>query len=148
MWLVGDLLEVYRNRLRPFYTAVANPPFGALARSGDAPGYRGSRFEYHAIAVAAHIARHGVFPIPQQSAPFRYSGERHMDHDRADAECRRFQSGTGITLEPSCGIDTAYYREDWHHPPVLTEVVTTDFSDFAIARRRRSRASATHRRML
>ncbi|MFX0581004.1 hypothetical protein [Nocardia nepalensis] len=55
----------------------------------------------------------------------------------------QFQSGTGITLEPSCGIDTSYYAQDWHHPPIATEVVTTDFADTAIARRRRSPASVT-----
>ncbi|MEU2032801.1 methyltransferase [Nocardia amamiensis] len=142
-WVCGDLLEVHRNRMRPFDTAIANPPFGAIPRSGNAPGYRGSRFEYHAIALAAHVARHGVFLIPQTSAPFHYSGHAGMEHDRADDECRRFQSGIGITLEPSCGIDTSFYTEDWHHPPIATEVLTTDFSDTTIARRRRSHASVT-----
>lgn len=101
------------------------------------------RFEYLAITLAAHIARRGVFLIPQTSAPFCYSGRPCMEHDRADAECRGFQSGTGITLESSCGIDTSYYAQDWHHPPIATEVVTTDFANTASARRRRSRASVT-----
>lgn len=144
-WWCGDLLRMHRGRMRSFDTVIANPPFGHVARSADGPGYHGPRFEYHAIAVAAQLARHGVFLIPQSSAPFRYSDRPAMEHDQGDAEYHRFQAGTGITLHANCGIDTSYYRDDWHHPPTMaTEVVTCDFTDTALARRRRSHATVTH----
>ncbi|WP_280202332.1 MULTISPECIES: methyltransferase [Nocardia] len=133
-WLCGDLLRVHLERMPLFDTAIANPPFGAVARNCDAPGYRGPRFEYHAITVAARVARHGVFLIPQSSSPFRYSGQPRMRDGCADAQYQRFHAATGITLDPSCGIDTSVYRDDWHHPAVATEVVTCDFTSFVTGR--------------
>ncbi|MBF6435192.1 methyltransferase [Nocardia cyriacigeorgica] len=132
-WLCGDLLRAHLERMPLFDTAIANPPFGAVARSSDAPGYHGPRFEYHTITIAARVARHGVFLIPQSSAPFRYSGQPRMHDGCADAECQRFHAATGITLDPSCGIDTSGYRDNWHHPTVATEVVTSDFTTLASA---------------
>ncbi|WP_338760637.1 methyltransferase [Nocardia vulneris] len=142
-WWCGDLLGLHRQRMRSFDTVIANPPFGHVARTADGPGYHGPRFEYHTIAVAAQLARHGVFLIPQASAPFRYSDRPRMEHDCGDAEYHRFRAGTGITLHANCGIDTSYYRDDWHHPPPTTEIVTCDFTDTARARRRRSQATVT-----
>ncbi|VFA96356.1 methyltransferase [Nocardia cyriacigeorgica] len=142
-WLCGDLLRVHLERMPLFDTAIANPPFGTVARSRDAPGYRGPRFEYHAITIAARVARHGVFLIPQSSAPFRYSGQPRMQYGCADAEYERFHTATAITLDPSCGIDTSGYHNDWHHPPVATEVVTCDFTTLAGARES-SRPATTH----
>ncbi|MFC9965620.1 methyltransferase [Nocardia ignorata] len=140
-WVCEDMFAVMRQRWRPFDTAIANPPFGVHPRTSNAPGYRGPRFEYHAIAVAAHLARHGVFLIPQNSAPFHYSGGDGMHEGRADAQYRRFSSGTGITLEPGCSVDTAFYDSHWHQPPTRTEIITTDFADTAIARRHRARTA-------
>ncbi|WP_327116646.1 methyltransferase [Nocardia sp. NBC_01730] len=141
-WWCGDLLRVHREPVRPFDTVISNPPFGTATRNADAPEYRGPRFEYHVIAVAAHVARHGVFLIPQSLAPFHYSGQQGMQHDRADAEYERFHTSTGIGLEANCGIDTSYYLDQWHHPMIPTEIVTCDFTDSAVARRR-SRATLT-----
>ncbi|WP_280361486.1 methyltransferase [Nocardia wallacei] len=134
-WWCGDLLRVHREPMRRFDTVISNPPFGPLARGADSPGYRGPRFEYHAIAVCAPIARRGVFLVPQSSAPFRYSGRAAMEYDHADREYQQFSRGTGIALESSCGIDTSIYHDQWHHRTVPTEVVTCDFTDVAARRR-------------
>ncbi|WP_280498878.1 hypothetical protein [Nocardia farcinica] len=125
-----------------FDTAIANPPFGPRPRTGNAPGYRGPRFEYHVIALASHLARHGVFLVPQTSAPFRYSGGQEMLEGQGDAEYKRFSSGTGIALEPGCSVDTAFHDPYWHQPAPRTEIVTTEFGDTALARRRRARSRA------
>ncbi|MFD6104400.1 methyltransferase [Nocardia salmonicida] len=140
-WVCEDMFAAARQRWRPFDTAIANPPFGAHTRTSDAPGYRGPRFEFHAIAVAAHLARHGVFLIPQKSAPFHHNRGDGMHEGRADDEYRRFFSGTGIILEPGCSVDTTFYDSQWHQPPTRTEIVTADFADTAIARRRRARST-------
>ena len=128
-WICADLLELPGMGLGRFDTAIANPPFGAIARAGAAAGgYRGRRFEYHVIAVASQLAQYGAFIIPQQSAPFRYSGQPYFREQR-DPELDRFEHATGITLEPSCGIDTSTYAEDWHNVRPRVEVVTCDFTE-------------------
>ncbi|MEV6256860.1 methyltransferase [Nocardia sp. NPDC051929] len=139
-WVCADVFGIGRQRWRLFDTAIANPPFGNHTRSGNAPGYRGPRFEYHVIALASHLARHGVFLVPQTSAPFHYSGGQGMLDGQGDAEYKRFSSSTGIALEPGCSVDTAFHDPYWHQRPVRTEIVLTEFSGTALARRRRARA--------
>ncbi|WP_216916809.1 methyltransferase [Nocardia noduli] len=138
-WVCADVFDIGRYRWRLFDTAIANPPFGNRPRTGNAPGYLGSKFEYHVIALASHLARHGVFLVPQSSAPFKYSGGQAMRDGQGDAEYKRFSSGTGITLEPGCSVDTAFHDPYWHQRPPRTEIVTTEFGDSALARRRRAR---------
>ena len=113
--------------LERFDCAIANPPFGACARSSNAPGYQGRRFEYHAIAVGARLANRGVFLVPQTSAPFRYSGQRGFTGHGGDTEYQRFTAATGIQLWPSCGIDTSGYRDEWRGVRPAVEVVICDF---------------------
>lgn len=126
-WICADIFTVPTMRLGSFDTGIANPPFGQIPREGDAPRYRGPRFEFHVIAIAAQLARHGVFLVPQQSAPFSYSGKIRYTED-PDAEYLKFYATTGIKLQPPCGIDTTYYTDDWHHSPIATEVVVCDFT--------------------
>ncbi|QIS09903.1 methyltransferase [Nocardia arthritidis] len=126
-WVCADVLTVPSMRLRSFDTAIANPPFGPIRRAMDGPGYRGPRFEYHVIAVAAQLARHGVFLVPQQSAPFSHSGKRCYTED-PDAEYQKFHTTTGIALELGCSVDTTYYADDWHQRPIATEIVVCDFT--------------------
>ncbi|MBF6328432.1 methyltransferase [Nocardia transvalensis] len=137
VWVCDDLLNIPARRMRGFDTAIANPPYGRIARSANAFGYNGFRFEYHTIAVAAQIARHGVFLIPQAAAPFRYSGERHIVTGTGDDEYERFSTSTGITLEPSNGIDTTFFRSAWHQRPPDIEVVVCDFTDPTVLGARR-----------
>ncbi|WP_457199114.1 hypothetical protein [Nocardia gipuzkoensis] len=112
---------------RQFHTAIANPPFGAGAGSATTCGYRGRRFEYHVIAAASRLAEHGVFLVPQSSAPFTSSGSDRYRTDDSDPEYQRFTQATGIVLGPNIGIDTSLYDKLWHHRPPATEVVTCDF---------------------
>lgn len=131
-WICADVLDLpsMLDELGTFDSALSNPPFGALPRKHRAPGaYAGRRFEYHVIALAARMARRGVFVVPQTSAPFAYSGRPCFEHDRADAEYRKFTAATGITLQPNCGIDTSVYDGEWAgdvSPRV--EVVLADFT--------------------
>ncbi|WP_280312170.1 hypothetical protein [Nocardia abscessus] len=46
-WVCADVFDIGRQRWRLFDTAIANPPFGNHTRTGNAPGYRGPRFEYY-----------------------------------------------------------------------------------------------------
>lgn len=127
-WIVGDVLDVPGMNLGTFDTAIANPPFGNVERSGNAPGYRGPHFEYHTIAVASLIARYGAFIVPQMSAPFAYSGKSYYQR-RESARYNSFHRQTGIVLGNNIGIDTAYYADEWRGVSPVVEVVTCDFAE-------------------
>jgi SAM-dependent methyltransferase len=126
-WICADIFDLPSMSLGEFDAAIGNPPFGAVARSGDAPGYRGRRFEYHAITIAALFARYGVFLVPQTSAPFRSSGRPDLTWE-ADEEYQRFHRATGLELMPGCGWDTSYYAADWRGVSPTVEIVTCDLT--------------------
>ncbi|MET9879289.1 methyltransferase [Actinacidiphila glaucinigra] len=125
-WICADIFHLPGD-LRTFDTAMANPPFGSTERTGNAPRYTGRRFEYHAIDVAADLAPHGVFIVPQESAPFRDSGRPYFTEER-DEECERFERQTGIRLGNNCGINTSGYADQWHGVAPRIEVVLADFA--------------------
>jgi SAM-dependent methyltransferase len=139
-WICADILDVPDLQLGPFDAVISNPPFGNIARTGNAPGYRGRRFEYHAIAVAAQVAGSGVFLIPQVAAPFRSSGQPDLT-DNADEEYRRFHAATGLTLKPGCGWDTSFYAGEWRGVSPEVEIATCKLSDFTVAAAAPRRAS-------
>ncbi|GAA3832271.1 hypothetical protein GCM10022226_61880 [Sphaerisporangium flaviroseum] len=126
-WICADIFDLAGTELGQFDTAIGNPPFGVTSRTGDGPRYRGRRFEYHAIDIAADLARHGVFIVPQESAPFRYSGQRCNRWERGP-EYERFEDQTGIRLRHNCGIDTSGYDDEWRGVSPRTEIVTCDFT--------------------
>jgi hypothetical protein len=123
-WIEADVLAL--PDLGRFDTAISNPPFGAITRTGNAPHYTGRRFEYHVIDIAAGLADFGAFIIPQPSAPFRYSGEPSYREER-DAECRRFERETGIRLSCGAAFDTSIHRDGWRGVSPKVEIVTADF---------------------
>jgi predicted RNA methylase len=123
-WIESSIFDL--PDLGHFDVAMSNPPFGRVKRDGDAPRYTGAEFEYHVLDIAAHRADVGVFILPQQSVPFRYSGqpcyreESVLKHDR-------FVKQTGIRLEAGCGVDTSIYRDAWHGVSPKVEIATCDF---------------------
>lgn len=129
-WICADVLTLDLADLGTFDTAIANPPFGRAARSADAPGYNGPRFEYHVITLAAQIARLGAFIIPQASAPFRLSGEPYY-HVERDHECARFERQTGIQLSVGPGLDTSGYADAWVGVAPRVEIAVADFTQCA-----------------
>lgn len=129
-WICADILDVPGMNLGRFDTAISNPPFGAIKRSGNAPSYSGPRFEYHVIAVASGLARYGAFIIPQRSAPFRYSGQPYYRELR-DRECAKFEQQTSIAMGAGAGFDTAIYLDEWRGVSPKVEVVVCDFDEVA-----------------
>ncbi len=127
-WICADVLDVPNMDLGRFDTAIANPPFGRIARTGNAPRYTGAEFEYHVIDVAATLARRGTFIVPQMSAPFRYSGQPYYTEQRT-AALDRFERQTGIQLEANCGIDTTTWDDEWRDAAPRTEIVTAEFEE-------------------
>jgi hypothetical protein len=129
-WICGDILDVPGMSLGSFDTAIANPPFGRIERSGNAPGYTGPYFEYHAIAIASLIARNGAFIIPSMSAPFQHTGRPgyRVREERESARYSAFHRQTGIVLGNNVGIDASTY-EGWRGVSPQVEVVACDFEE-------------------
>ena len=126
-WIQGDVFDsnLYQGVGR-FDWAISNPPFGNI-RTGEYSGsYTGGLFEYRVIEMASRISDFGAFIIPQESAPFRYSGEqcyRKQSSERHD----KFRDQTGIVLGNNCGIDTSVYRDEWHGASPKVEIVVCEF---------------------
>lgn len=131
-WIQASVFDL--PPLGRFDFAISNPPFGNIKRGGkDAPRYRGRQFEYHVIDIASDIANHGVFIIPQTSAPFRDSGER-GHREAKDVAYLAFEQRTMIELGAGAGYDCSVHQNDWHGVAPKVEIVTADFVE-ARARR-------------
>lgn len=131
-WVCADVFDPaaiadLTARFGRFDTAIANPPYGAVPRTGNGPRYTGRRTEYHVIDVASQVADHGVFLIPQTAAPFSHSGRAQTYRDDPDAEYGRFRRQTGISLDLGLTIDTGHYDGEWHGVSPCTEIVVCDF---------------------
>lgn len=126
-WICGDVLDPFLpDLLGQFDFAIANPPFGRIANNYR-KSYMSGEFEYMVIEAASRIAKEGAFIIPQMSAPFVYSGTE--DHRwLQEGRARTFEKKTGILLEFNQGIDTAYYKNDWHCAAPICEIVCCDFA--------------------
>jgi predicted RNA methylase len=125
-WICADVFSVDYTALGNFACAISNPPFGATLRTGNGPHYTGRAFEYHIIDLAAEIADYGAFIIPQMSAPFQYSGVQNYRERKSD-QYRQFAEQTGIHLEAGCGVDCAYYRDEWKGVAPSVEIVCANF---------------------
>ncbi|MFB7906566.1 methyltransferase [Kitasatospora sp. NPDC056076] len=133
-WVVADVFSLAKLDLGQFDTVISNPPYGKTARVGR-PGdlnlaYRGYRFEYHVLDVAADYAPRGAFLIPQASAPFRCSGVSGGEWNGGDEEYRRLEAETGIVLRRSVQIDTSGYAKQWSTRVPQVEVVEALFPDW------------------
>lgn len=124
-WYIGDVFEV-APALGVFDWAISNPPFGAIKAESFGGKYTGAKFEYKVIELASQIAEFGAFILPQNSAPFRYSGQQTY-RDEIDSNCQRFMGQTGIAMEVGCGIDTSVYLSDWKGVSPLCEIVVCEF---------------------
>ncbi len=132
-WINADVFDWRELDLGRFDHAIGNPPFGRVRRSANGPRYRGPEFEFHIIDIAAELADHGAFIIPQQSATFKYSGS-HCFERRASGRGYEFEQKTGLEMDAGAGVDTALFRDDWKDTSIICEIACFDF---AAARERR-----------
>lgn len=128
-WIQADAFDLDRYaHLGPFDCVIANPPFGRV-KTGDPSRlglrYQGGLFELQIVELAARISRYGVFILPQESSPFRYSGRRSLEWTEG-GRAARFTKETGIRLRPNVGVDCEVYRNDWHGAAPKVEIVVYD----------------------
>lgn len=124
-WITGDALTTEFDEI--FHVAISNPPFGRIKTSTYKGNYTGSNFEHKLIERAKEIACYGVFIIPQNSAGFMYSGQKH-GFKECPEQIAKFTEQTGITLELPVSIDTAIYLDEWKGVSPMCEIVSADFA--------------------
>ena len=133
----SEVLDALRGRRWDY--AISNPPFGTFARGGqatNAPRYTGGELHYAVIDIAADLASEGVFILPQQAVPFRYSGRQGYEHHGGDQRYVRFTEQTGIELGANVGIDTTVLPS-FRGVNIVTEISTVDFREAAARRESR-----------
>lgn len=123
---------------RGFDAVVSNPPFGSISKGSDdrAPRYTGKDAHYAIIDIASDLACYGVFVLPQQACPFRYSGRQTYDELRAgeNRAYDKFKEQTGIELTMNCGIDTTALPA-FRGVGITTEIALAEFEDLQLTRR-------------
>lgn len=120
-WITGSVFDLAAD-LGRFDSAISNPPFGTVKADGKAPNYTGRDFEYKVIDKAMDYSNHGVFIIPQGSSNFSYSGRQDYRETKSE-KVQAFLKATGLDMNPNCGINTAFYDEEWHGVKPRVEVV-------------------------
>jgi hypothetical protein len=136
-WICADVFDVPELELGHFDCAIANPPFGKAPRRGRGPRYSGGAFEYHLIDLAGDLADYGVFIVPQNSAPFAYSGAQFY-RETKPAAYQAFHQATAIALEAGCGVDCSMYRDQWKSTAPSVEIVCADLEAARKARSARA----------
>jgi len=127
-WICADVRAA--GDIGAFDCAIANPPFGKMAKIATAR-YAGED-DLAVVDIASDIARWGVFILPSMSVPFEYSG-RPGYSARPSAKYDKFTDATGIKL--SCeSTDTAFARSLWRGVAPHVEVASADFGDVRAAR--------------
>lgn len=137
LWIRADVFNlpapISRNPDRPlgeaFDFAISNPPFGrskALYQSRVLP-LTGSPIELNVLYVASRLARCGAFILPQESCPFRYSGQRNHEH-RTTPVWSQFYRQTSIDLTAS-SIDCSIYRDHWRDVSPNVEIALYDLDE-------------------
>lgn len=130
-WIHADVFDVLDMGLGHFDTAISNPPFGNIKRTRNSPRYSGKDFEFHVIDIASHLADYGTFIVPQMSAGFNYSGRNSYER-QISGKAVNFQELTGLHFDTGCGVDTAYFIDQWKGVSPMCEIVCIEFTDAPI----------------
>jgi predicted RNA methylase len=134
------------KELGHFDQSISNPPFGKIKTGVDKDllkefNYKGAEFDLITIEIASKISDCGAFILPQQSTPFRYSGQRCFVDTRLQSKgynpdgltppskVQKFINETGLDYLFNVGIDTSIYLNEWKGVKPLCEVVNFDFKN-------------------
>lgn len=129
-WVLGSVTDKKLiESLGHFGQAISNPPFGNIKADSPEKGwlkYTSANFEYKVIEIASKIADKGIFILPQESTPFKYSGQTYMKENNSN-KYEQFKSKTGLTFEFNVGIDTGVYRNEWKGVSPMCEIINVHF---------------------
>lgn len=134
IWIQADVFSPQAAALiaggHPFDFAISNPPFGRVGRNRNLSHpvpVHGSPIELNVLAVAAKLARCGAFILPQDSCPFKFSGQDFHEY-RGSETFNRFRRRCSIDLSCS-SIDCDYHRADWRDVSPTVEIALYDLDE-------------------
>lgn len=113
-----------------FKQAISNPPFGRFETSTVDMKYKGNEFEFLTIEIASKISEEGTLILPQQSTPFKYSGNKYYEETEPSQKLKKFLKETEHKMSLSVGIDTGYYINSWKGVNPMCEIVDVEYSLF------------------
>ena len=121
------------------FSIISNPPFGKqVMGKSDLMHYPGYMFEYKAIEMGAILGAYdGAFLIPQQSAPFRLTGNHSygVEHESYKSkEYYKFIEHTRLKIVPNIGYSTEIYDEEeqgkgWKDVSIITEIAIVEYDE-------------------
>lgn len=129
VWICADIFTagideiLALNSGHPFDFAISNPPFG---RSKDMP-LAGVTTDLNVLAIAAKLARCGAFILPQESCPFKYSGNTYYE-PRPSSTFDKFYAETGVELTCSSS-DCVVFKDDWRGVSPNVEIALFDLDE-------------------
>lgn len=128
-WINSSIENQELKKYGKFDIAISNPPFGLIktAKNWETNAYKGKEFEFITMDIASKIADTGAFIIPQNSTPFRFSGENEFSEIKPVNKLEKFLSETGLKMELSACIDTSIYLNEWNGVSPLCEIINIDF---------------------
>lgn len=128
-WLNCSITDDSLKNLPLFDIAISNPPFGLIktAKNWEENKYKGKDFEFITMDIASRLAQSGSFIVPQNSTPFRFSGETMFRKVTPPAKLQKFLTETGLTMQLSASIDTEIYLKEWKGVSPLCEVIDIEF---------------------
>lgn len=139
IWIQADIFNlpqwIFNAPDRPdgeaFDFTISNPPFGRSRspHKSVALPLQGPPLELNVLSIATRLARCGAFILPQESCPFRYSGQSYYEH-RISQVYEQFYHQTSIDLECS-SIDCSIYRDDWRDVSPNVEIALYDLDESA-----------------
>ncbi len=125
-WICADITDPdVIASLSTYDYAYGNPPFGTInSTSNRYLKYQGSQFEYKTIEIASYLSSIGSFIIPQESAPFLYSGVNGYRSNHNNPKYHKFHQSSRLELScASAGIDTSVFINDWKGTTPMVEIV-------------------------
>jgi hypothetical protein len=136
---INDSIFNYKS-FGHFAQCISTPPSGKIKTGIDESikselKYKGAEFDLITIEIASKIADYGCFILPQQSTPFKYSGQLYFIDTRIQspgynphglqppAKVQKFIYQTGFDYQFNIGVDTSVYKDDWKGVSPVCEIV-------------------------
>lgn len=120
------------------FNIISNPPYGRTVNPNikDLLYYTGPEFEYKAIELGALLgASEGVFLIPQQSCPFKMSGQANnefLKENEYSTKYAKFIKDTSLEISPNMGYCTDIYDNEngWKDVSIVTEIAIVEYEEY------------------
>ena len=132
------------------FSILSNPPYGNQVKGKHREmRYTGSKFEYKAIEMGAILGAYdGAFLIPQQSVPFRMTGnhEYGVHHESYKTkDYNKFIEQTGLEISTNIGFTTEILDDSepgWKDVSIVTEIAILEYDELDYNPKRKAKPMA------